>query len=1205
MSGSESDDYELDGSMRIGEYFDDIGHVPPNSNNCSEDEGIRDVQSDDDLDMASCSSYPDEPLLISVDSLKFGFFETEKTSVLRVTHRSIYIQEIILEPDVIEIRFTSSDPDDKLLKRYGDVRGTTFAWRVQLAGFIETDSLEVRERSCCSVVICSEGREFVMRKQEGGQWGRLSSSATAIRASNYTTPRNYGSSLSSYRYSASSYTPSTRPTTAVSPAPGSDGTRTSGSMTLTRSNTTTAANGSALTRSSSVSPGYQRSQYTTPAASRSSAFSPSTFSSGSNAATAGLGVRSYGSSMGHSPSSYTLSAAASGPPSSAVVGNAATASAQSTMANSSPPNNIRSRSSSAIASYRSVNVAQLNQQARERAERDEKVREYKEWEERERLRSEMDEPPPPVADFRVKYGKGRADAAGTSSPGYAQFAKSLTTRSELSSAAAASLTRSEYTPNNAGPPPVPTDPPRYTPSYTGYKPTATVQPFEDRAVATVQTGFTGLRNIGNTCFMNATLQMLVNNIELKTYFLDRHYKLDVNPNNPLGFRGRLADAFAEFMRLMWNCQNRAIEPAKIKELVAEKASQFANFAQHDAHEFLSFLLDGLHEDLNRVKAKPLTTTVEGDGRSDVDVSNEAWYNHTLRNDSIFVDLFHGQLKSRLQCPKCDRVSITFDPFVYLPVPFPKVKKSQTLWFWPLDPLLKPVEVTVQYSPEGTVQDILTALSDLVRVPSKLLRIVEVFSHRIQKVFSPANQASEICTGDVLYVFQVHDPADCNEPVIELLIVQRQLYSSTLRYACNECGRSTGRLKACEACYNAYYCNKECQLSNWNTGGHRDECRRRTTADHVGQPFMVSLPKSQLTYHQLIRVLEARCRFSVDIFQPPQLSASSEENDASSRESADVVSNEEKKGSPTPSTNAAGAVPRRQSVMPEPRKKPEFKMFLVRKLVDQVHVLGDTIVDDKTGQPLDLETGTYLSINWYNLRNGRPFMSVENRRNLQIDHERTEQLAKQMRKSTSGITGDPTLQDMLGMFSETERLKPEESWYCNKCRDHVEATKKLELFRLPPILIVQLKRFVYTATYQAMHRRSKDERRVIYPVASLDMSPFLAETAPMGQNTVYDLTGVVCHSGSSYFGHYVSIGRLAGFDSTDTIVDWRLFDDSIVSKQSVSNVQSDDAYLLFYKQRGVPTRSIFRKHYSCDPTENSDTDAINGNPEATHSDSGSD
>lgn len=35
--------------------------------------------------------------------------------------------------------------------------------------------------------------------------------------------------------------------------------------------------------------------------------------------------------------------------------------------------------------------------------------------------------------------------------------------------------------------------------------------------------------------------------------------------------------------------------------------------------------------------------------------------------------------------------------------------------------------------------------------------------------------------------------------------------------------------------------------------------------------------------------------------------------------------------------------------------------------------------------------------------------------------------------------------------------------------------------------------------------------------------------------IYDLTGVVCHSGSSYFGHYVSIGRLSGFDSTETII----------------------------------------------------------------------
>ncbi len=54
-------------------------------------------------------------------------------------------------------------------------------------------------------------------------------------------------------------------------------------------------------------------------------------------------------------------------------------------------------------------------------------------------------------------------------------------------------------------------------------------------------------------------------------------------------------------------------------MVSEKATQFANFAQHDAHEFLSFLLDGLHEDLNRVRDKPLTKTIDATDRPDNEV----------------------------------------------------------------------------------------------------------------------------------------------------------------------------------------------------------------------------------------------------------------------------------------------------------------------------------------------------------------------------------------------------------------------------------------------------------------------------------------------------------------------------------------------------------------------------------------------------------
>lgn len=49
-------------------------------------------------------------------------------------------------------------------------------------------------------------------------------------------------------------------------------------------------------------------------------------------------------------------------------------------------------------------------------------------------------------------------------------------------------------------------------------------------------------------------------------------------------------------------------------------------------------MDGLHEDLNRVKHKPYIRTNDADGRSDEEVADEYWANHIARNDSIIVDV---------------------------------------------------------------------------------------------------------------------------------------------------------------------------------------------------------------------------------------------------------------------------------------------------------------------------------------------------------------------------------------------------------------------------------------------------------------------------------------------------------------------------------------------------------------------------------------
>jgi ubiquitin carboxyl-terminal hydrolase 15 len=49
-------------------------------------------------------------------------------------------------------------------------------------------------------------------------------------------------------------------------------------------------------------------------------------------------------------------------------------------------------------------------------------------------------------------------------------------------------------------------------------------------------------------------------------------------------------------------------------------------------------LDGLHEDLNRVKCKPYSEVKDSDGPSDEEVADEYWGNHLARNDSIIVDI---------------------------------------------------------------------------------------------------------------------------------------------------------------------------------------------------------------------------------------------------------------------------------------------------------------------------------------------------------------------------------------------------------------------------------------------------------------------------------------------------------------------------------------------------------------------------------------
>jgi ubiquitin C-terminal hydrolase len=110
------------------------------------------------------------------------------------------------------------------------------------------------------------------------------------------------------------------------------------------------------------------------------------------------------------------------------------------------------------------------------------------------------------------------------------------------------------------------------------------------------------------------------------------------------------------MKKLWHGSHDKISPGKVRDLIGEKYSQFNSYEQQDAQEFLNAVLSLLHEDLNRIEKRPYYEPIEGDGWTDKRLADESWKLFLSRDDSIIVDNFYGQFKSKLTCPGCNKVS---------------------------------------------------------------------------------------------------------------------------------------------------------------------------------------------------------------------------------------------------------------------------------------------------------------------------------------------------------------------------------------------------------------------------------------------------------------------------------------------------------------------------------------------------------------------
>uniref|UniRef100_A0A8C7TWE5 Ubiquitin carboxyl-terminal hydrolase n=1 Tax=Oncorhynchus mykiss TaxID=8022 RepID=A0A8C7TWE5_ONCMY len=571
-----------------------------------------------------------------------------------------------------------------------------------------------------------------------------------------------------------------------------------------------------------------------------------------------------------------------------------------------------------------------------------------------------------------------------------------------------------------------------------------------------QPGLCGLSNLGNTCFMNSALQCLSNACPLTEYFLDDQYEAEINRENPLGMRGEIAEAYADLVKQMWLSRSSYVAPRTFKTQVGRFAPQFSGYQQQDSQELLAFLMDGLHEDLNRVKKKPYLALQDAGGRPDEIVAKEAWTNHRLRNDSIIVDIFHGLFKSTLVCPECAKISVTFDPFCYLTLPLP-MKKDRTMevFLVRIDPQSRPTQYRVVVPKLGSVTDLCSALSRLSGILAENMVVADVYNHRFHKIYRRDDGLNQIMEKDDIFVYEV---AEEDRERMNLPVYFRERHSK-------HTGGSTGTML-------------------------------------FGQPLLITVPRQNLAADMLYeKVLErigwVRC-LSVGSSSPLSEGASCSSSNGSEEEAMDhQVSPEPENGQSGEEEEASDLEngPKTKQCSSTPPKLFSFSM---------VNSYGTANISPLPcdGNFLKLNTHSTVAIDWDS--DTKKLCYDDQEAEAYEKHE--SMLQAQKKKATVA------LRECMELFTTMETLGEHDPWYCPTCKKHQQATKKFDLWSLPRILVVHLKRFSYNRCW-----RDKLDTVVDFPVRDLNMSEFVCD--PKAGPYVYDLIAVSNHYGGMGGGHY--------------------------------------------------------------------------------------
>ncbi|KAM5152589.1 ubiquitin carboxyl-terminal hydrolase 31 [Mantella aurantiaca] len=686
-----------------------------------------------------------------------------------------------------------------------------------------------------------------------------------------------------------------------------------------------------------------------------------------------------------------------------------------------------------------------------------------------------------------------------------RFLRTLSTLSHLSSEQEAEPpSREKGSPCRAAPPDPPSD---------GSSSPALPAPGSPRTP-----GLSGLKNHGNTCFMNAVLQCL-SNTDLFAEFLGlEQYKEGSPLPSPGGLdRGEVTEQLAKLLRSLWTLEYTPQHSRDFKTIVSRNALQYRGTSQHDAQEFLLWLLDRVHEDLNAAgKNKPRLPVEE-------DLTGEG---PPFPNSGTFVqELFQAQYRSSLTCPHCQKQSNTFDPFLCISLPIPL-------------PHTRPLYVTVVYQGKcshcmrigvavplsGNVVRLREAISMETKIPTDQIVITEMYFDGFHRSFSDTDDLDTIHESDCIFAFETPEIFPS-----EGILGQRGVcVNNNQNYVRNGIDHNRS----------PHFSSGSARLPV-NRFGITDRivilvCNRAYSGQHgkrFGQPFVLYLERNvtwDVLQKEILEKMQYSLRPSVCVQVCPF--------------SLRVVT----------AVGITYLLPQEEKPLCHPTVERALKSC---GLGGAAHV--------KLVVEWDRETKEYL------------FGNTEEE---YVPDSESVRLQREIHHQPQCCS----LSQCFQLYTKEEQLAPGNAWRCPHCKQLQQGSIKLSLWTLPDVLILHLKRFRQDADrrvkMQNMIRFPLVGLDMTPHVVKRSQSSWSLPShwspwrRPYGlgrdpEDFIYDLYAVCNHHGTMQGGHYTAYCK----NSVDGM--WYCFDDSEVQALAEDEVCKPTAYILFYQRRAaVPSWS---------------------------------